>query len=53
MATKFDKDKFEKDLIDRILEIQAILSDKYGVRFTIDVSWKLADESDESPKVAG
>lgn len=44
---KFDRQKFEKDLISEILEVQDKLGKKYGIKFSIDVSWNISEGKEE------
>lgn len=41
--TKFNKEEFEKDLIKEILLVQDKLGKRYGIKFSIDVQWKLGE----------
>lgn len=47
---RFDKEKFEKDLIAEILKVQDKLSKKYNKKFSIDVSWKISEEKEKASK---
>lgn len=47
--SQFDRDQFEKDLIKEILKIQDKLGKKYNIKFSIDVTWQLKDDSKSAP----
>lgn len=41
--TKFDREKFEKDLIEEISKVQDKLGKKYNIKFSIDVTWQVSE----------
>ncbi len=39
----FNKEEFENDLQNEVVKIQDKLTNKYKIKFTIDVTWKISE----------